>query len=91
MPAPRRPAPEPMESDDVLVVTVGTALWAVGLVVTLVLHDRLSEPGNGDWVWIMAAGLFLGLVGLRHVRRRRSALRAAQTETSRPDEAPEPS
>jgi hypothetical protein len=80
-----------MESDDVLVVTVGTALWAVGLVVTLVLHDRLSEHGNGDWVWIMAAGLFLGLVGIRHVRRRRTALRAGHTETSRPDEPPEPS
>jgi len=44
-----------------------------------VLHDRLSEHGNDDWVWIMAAGLFLGLVGLRHVRRRRAALRAGQT------------
>ena len=74
-----------------LVVTVGTALWAVGLVVTLVLHDRLSEHGNGDWVWIMAAGLFLGLVGIRHVRRRRTALRAAQTDTSRADEAENPS
>jgi hypothetical protein len=80
-----------MESDDVLVVTVGTALWAVGLVVTLVLHDRLSEHGNGDWVWIMAAGLFLGLVGIRHVRRRRTALQAGQTDPSRADGTPNPS
>ena len=69
-----------------LVITVGTALWAVGLVATLVLHDRLSEHGNGDWVWIMAAGLFLGLVGIRHVRRRRTALRAGQTDPTRADE-----
>jgi hypothetical protein len=80
-----------MESDDVLVITVGTALWAVGLVATLVLHDRLSEHGNGDWVWIMAAGLFLGLVGIRYVRRRRTALRAGQTDPSRTDAAPNPS
>jgi hypothetical protein len=80
-----------MESDDVLVVTVGTALWAVGLVVTLVLHDRLSEHGNGDWVWIMAAGLFLGLVGIRYVRRRRTALRAAQSDPSHADGPPNPS
>jgi hypothetical protein len=80
-----------MESDDVLVVTVGTALWAVGLVVTLVLHDRLSEHGNGDWVWIMAAGLFLGLVGIRYVRRRRAALRAAQSDPSQADGPPNPS
>ena len=71
-----------------LVVTVGTALWAVGLVATLVLHDRLSEHGNDDWVWIMAAGLFLGLVGLRHVRRRRAALRAGQTGPAPDGEAP---
>jgi hypothetical protein len=77
-----------MESDDVLVVTVGTGLWAVGLVATLVLHDRLSEHGNGDWVWIMAAGLFLGLVGIRHVRRRRTALRVGQTDPTRDDETP---
>jgi hypothetical protein len=91
MPAPRRPAPEPVESDVVTVVTVGTALWAVGLVVTLVLHDRLSEHGNSDWVWIMSAGLFLGLVGIRHVRRRRTALRARQSEPSQADGAPNPS
>ena len=91
MPAPRRPAPEPVESDVVTVVTVGTALWAVGLVVTLVLHDPLSEHGNSDWVWIMAAGLFLGLVGIRHVRRRRTALRARQSEPSQADGAPNPS
>ena len=90
MPAPRRPAPEPVESDVVTVVTVGTALWAVGLLVSLVLHDRLSEHGNGDWVWIMAAGLFLGLVGIRHVRRRRTALRAGETEPSRADGVPNP-
>jgi hypothetical protein len=80
-----------MESDDVLVVTVGTALWAVGLVVTLVLHDRLSEHGNGDWVWIMAAGFFLGLVGIRHVRRRRTALRETQTDPAQSDVPPNPS
>ena len=91
MPPPRRPAPEPVESDVVTVVTVGTALWAVGLVVTLVLHDRLSEHGNSDWVWIMSAGLFLGLVGIRHVRRRRTALRARQSEPSQADGAPNPS
>jgi hypothetical protein len=78
-----------MESDDVLLITVGTGLWAAGLVVTLVLHDRLSDHGNGDWVWIMAAGLFLGLIGIRHVRRRRAALRAGQTDPSRADEAPD--
>ena len=61
-----------MESDDVAVVTLGTVLWAVALVAALLLRDRLDERGNERWVWVAAAGIFLGLVGLRLVRRRRA-------------------
>ncbi len=75
MPPPRRPDPEPLETDEVRVVAVGTGLFALGLVVTVLMHGRLAEEGRGDWVWIMACGMFLGLVGLRTVRRRRAALR----------------
>ncbi len=75
MPPPRRPAPEPLETSDVAVVAIGTVLWAIALVLTLVLHDRLVDDGRGDWVWIAAAGLFLGVIGLWHVRRRAARLR----------------
>ncbi len=67
-----------------LVVTVGTALWAIGLVLALALRGRLDDHGNGAWVWVMAAGVFLGLVGLRHVRRRRAALAPAQPVPTAP-------
>ena len=67
----RRPAPEPVATDEVRVVAVGTALFAIGLVLTVVLHGRLEDDGRGDWVWIMACGVLLGLIGLRTVRRRR--------------------
>lgn len=60
----RRPAPEPLETNDTLVVALGTAAWAVALVVLLIVGDRER------WAWVAAAGVFLGLVGLRHVRRR---------------------
>jgi hypothetical protein len=73
---PRRPDPEPLETDDVMVVTVGTALWGVALVVTAALHGRLGDEGRTSWVWISAAGFVLGLLGIRYVRRRRAALRA---------------
>ena len=76
MPAPRRQAPEPLATSDVAAVAVGTALWAIALVLTLVLHDRLADDGRGDWVWVAAAGVFLGLVGLWHVRRRAARLRS---------------
>jgi Protein of unknown function (DUF2530) len=71
---PRRPDPEPLESDDVRVVALGTGLWLFALVGTLVFHDRLSDGDNGDWAWVALAGVFLGFVGLRYVRRRKRAI-----------------
>lgn len=84
MPPPRRPDPEPIETDEVRVITVGTALWAVALVASLLLHDRLAEAGNENWVWIFLAGALLGLLGIRYVRRRRAAI-----ERDRATEPPE--
>ena len=69
-----RPEPEPLEGDDVRIVTVGTVLWGLALVAALLFRDRLADGGNEGWAWILLAGTFLGLVGIRHVRRRRAAL-----------------
>jgi hypothetical protein len=77
VPPPRRPDPEPLEADEVTLITVGTALWAVALVVAFVLRDRLDDDGRGRWVWVAAAGVGLGLVGIRYVRRPRAAIRRA--------------
>jgi MFS family permease len=75
-----------VEPDAVTVITVGTVLWAVGLVVALLLHGRLADHGNGDWVWITVAGVVLGLMGIRIVRRRRARLRDPGREDVRRDE-----
>ena len=75
MPTTRRPDPEPLETDDVAIVTVGTVLWALALVASLVFHDRLAGDGNENWTWVFLAGTFLGLIGIRYVRRRRAARR----------------
>jgi len=74
MAPPRRPDPEPLRTDDVTAVTVGTVAWAVLLVVLLAMYGRLEDDGHESWVWIAAAGFGLGLIGIRHVRRRRDAL-----------------
>jgi hypothetical protein len=73
MAAPRRPDPEPLPTSDLTVVSLGTLVWALALLVALVLRGRLEEQGRGGWVWVAAAGAGLGLVGIRHLRRRRSA------------------
>lgn len=64
-----------METDDVAIVMLGTVLWGLALVVILILGDRLDERVRDSWVWVAAAGVFLGLVGIRQVRRRRAARR----------------
>jgi hypothetical protein len=71
---------------------VGTALWAVALLGTLLLHDRLADHGRGDWVWVCLAGAALGLLGTWHVRRRRDALARSSTgDPSVPGPGPNPS
>ena len=87
MAPPRRPDPEPLRTDDVAAITVGTIAWAVLLVVLLLLHGRLEDSGNESWIWVAAAGFGLGLIGIRHVRRRRAAL-ARESAADRPGTAP---
>ena len=72
---PRRPAPEPADGNVMRVVAIGAALWVVALVVAVAAHERLEDSGRGDWVWVCLAGVFLGAVGIRNVRRRRKELR----------------
>ncbi len=84
-PTPRRADPDPLETDDVAVVTLGTVLFGVGLLVAIVLWDRLADGGNEGWVWIFLAGTFLGLIGVRYVRRRRAALRRSVSKLDEVD------
>lgn len=88
MTPPRRPAPQPVESDAVPVIAVGTALWALALVVLLLLHGRLEDAGHADWVWVALAGTGLGLLGLWHVRRRRDALARSAIDASADEAGP---
>jgi hypothetical protein len=90
MAPPRRPDPEPLPTDDVTAVTVGTVAWGVLLIVLLALYGRLEDSGRESWVWVAAAGFGLGLIGIRHVRRRKAALArdAAATADGGTDRTP---
>ena len=61
---------EPLYVTGITTVTLGTAIWAVLLVVAIVFRDSLAHQGRGDWVWIAAAGTCLGLLGIRYSKRR---------------------
>jgi ABC-type nickel/cobalt efflux system permease component RcnA len=74
----RRPAPPPLEANDQLVTAVGTAAWAVALVVLLILREQIPADERW-WIWTCVAGLVMGLFGLWYVPRlKRSRARAAE-------------
>lgn len=83
--ASRRPEPEPLELHDTRVVAGGTLLWLAGLVV-LTIADLFGAPVHGWWLQMCAAGIALGVVGLRVLARRdaRRAARAARADAEPP-------
>ena len=69
--------PPPLEANDRLVTAVGTAAWAVALVVLLIIRDSLRADVRW-WIWTCAAGLAMGLFALWYVPRlKRSRARSA--------------
>lgn len=70
----------PVDNDGVVLVTAGTALWLVGLVVLSALHRTLSRDGHLWWIPTAAVGFALGLLGIGYClrRRRRAAGRSPQ-------------
>ena len=70
----RRPDPPPLETDDVPVVAIGTALWALGLVVLVVLRLTDTTRVQDWWMVMCVVGIVLGLVGVRYCQRRRAAI-----------------
>src|SRR5664280_2132437 len=71
MAAPRRPDPAPLETDDVRVVAIGTALWAVAFFVLLAVRARLAAHHTSWWLATCAVGVVLGLAGAVHRARSR--------------------
>ena len=68
-----RPDPAPLETDDVKVVAVITAAWALALVVLVVLR-LIGEDVRGWWMGMCGYGIALGLYGVRYCRRRHAAI-----------------
>jgi hypothetical protein len=83
----RRPAPPPKEADDRLVTAIGTACWAVALVVLLIFRSAL--PGNARWwLWTCGTGVAMGLFALWYVpflQKRRARLAAHHAQAAEAD------
>ena len=87
-PAERRSPPPPLEANDQVVIWVGTAAWAVALVVLLVVRDSLP-PGQRWWIWTCVCGVAFGLFALWYVPRlKRGRARAAADKGEGDQSAP---
>jgi predicted lysophospholipase L1 biosynthesis ABC-type transport system permease subunit len=62
------PNPEPIKTNDPAAIAVGTAVWAVALVVLLIFRPA---PEHTWWIWTCATGVGFGLFGIWFVRRPR--------------------
>ena len=73
-----RPSPPPpLEANDQVVIWVGTACWAVALVVLLIVRDSLPA-GQRWWIWTCVCGVAFGLFASWYVPRlKRGRARAA--------------
>jgi RsiW-degrading membrane proteinase PrsW (M82 family) len=67
----RRPDPEPLDTDDVLVVRIGIGLWALAFVVlALFFRDDLRRHHATWWLWTCLVGIGLGLWATVLIKRR---------------------
>jgi hypothetical protein len=86
-----RPAPPPpLEADDRVVIRVGTAGWAVALVVLLIVRDSIPA-GQRWWIWTCVCGLAMGLFAAWYVprlKRGRARAAARRAEAGRGQSAP---
>src|SRR5215472_10811297 len=75
--AERRSPPPPLEANDQVVIWVGTAGWAVALVVLLIVRDSLPA-GQRWWIWTCVCGVAFGIFASWYVPRlKRGRARAA--------------
>jgi hypothetical protein len=69
--APRRPDPEPLETNDRPVILFGMGAWIVAFVVLVVFfRDDLRDRDATYWLWACGIGVAMGVYGLHFVRKR---------------------
>lgn len=69
----------PVDADGIVVLIIGTGLFAIAAVVLGLNRARLAAADEGWWLGVAIAGVALGLVGLAYCWRLRSRRRAADS------------
>lgn len=65
---PRQPDPDVHESDYRVPAAIGTAAWAVALVVLLLMGDGLPASERW-WIGVCVTGIALGVFGFLYIPR----------------------
>jgi uncharacterized protein DUF2530 len=89
--AARPSPPPPLEANDQVVIWVGTACWAVALVVLLIVRGSLPADQRW-WIWTCVCGMAFGLFASWYVprlKRGRARAAARRHAMSSQDEQPE--
>lgn len=73
--AQQKPALEPIPVDGVSAVKVGTIIWTIGFLISLLARTPLQKNGITDAHWVCLAGVVLGLLGQIYTRRRVNRLK----------------
>ena len=61
---------DPLDTNGVRTIQVGTGLWLVAFVALLPFYGRLEQADRTWWLWACMAGFGLGLLGTEICRRR---------------------
>ena len=69
-----RPDPGPLQTNDVVIIAIGTAAWVAGLLVLLALRVTGTAEVRDWWLGMCGYGIALGVYGMYYARRRHLAI-----------------
>lgn len=67
------------DTDAILPVSIGTAIWASALIGLVLARGTLAENGTTWWIAVASIGLLSGLIGLVFLRWRKGRARRVTT------------
>lgn len=78
----------PLDVDGVKTTKIGTAAFAVALILCLAFNQKLAEHDTQWWIWTCVAGIILGILAVIYTSRRSKVYAAARESGELREENP---